>query len=137
MSDATRLVADYHRRLWAEGDLGAIGEAFAPDAIVHLTGFDDRAVAAVRADAVRYRGAFTEVSTEILTLLTDGDRVVLHWSTVGRHVGPYGKVPATGRVVTMTGIDIFRIADGRVIECWSLWDGLDVYDQLGVLPELW
>ena len=77
------------------------------------------------------------MSTSVLSLLADGDRAVLHWATTGTHVGPYGKVAATERVITMTGIDIFRMVDGRIVELWSMWDGLDVYDQMGVLPELW
>jgi predicted ester cyclase len=131
------LIAGFHQRLWAEGDLTAIDDAFAPDAVVHMTGFDGSAVRAVRADAERYQNAFTDVSTEVLALLADGDRVVLHWATTGRHVGQYGKVAATGKVIRMTGIDIFRGAGGRIVELWSLWDGLDVFEQLGALPELW
>lgn len=131
------LIARYHQRLWGSGDLTAIDEAFAPFAVVHLTGFDGSAVQTVRDDATRYQGAFTDVSTAVLSLLAEDDRVVLHWSTTGTHTGPYGKVAATGKAITMTGIDIFRVADGRIVELWSMWDGLDVYDQMGVLPELW
>ncbi len=135
--EALGLIARFHQRLWADGDLGAIDDTFDPDAVVHMTGFDGSAVDTVRADAVRYRGAFTDIESQVLALLADGDRVILHWSTVGRHIGQYGKVAATGRTVTMTGIDIFRLSGPRVSECWSMWDGLDVYDQLGVLPDLW
>jgi predicted ester cyclase len=60
---------------------------------------------------------------------------VLRWATSGRHVGPYGDIAATGRRITMRGIDILRIEGAQIVECWSMWDGLDVYDQLGVLPE--
>jgi predicted ester cyclase len=137
VSGATEAVARFHRRLWGEGDLGAIDELFDPAAVVHMTGFDGSAVDTVRDDAVRYRSAFSDVSSRVLALLEDRERVVLHWSTVGTHTGTYGKVPATGKVITMSGIDIYRFTDGRAVECWSMWDGLDVYSQMGVLPELW
>ncbi|TQS41120.1 ester cyclase [Cryptosporangium phraense] len=132
-----QLIAEYHERLWGRGDLTAIDDLFAPGAVVHVAGFDAAAVQSVRDDASRYRGAFTDVSTRIEDLLADGDRVVLRWSTTGTHTGPYGKVAATGRVVTMTGVDIFRVEGETVVEFWSLWDGLDVFDQLGVLPDFW
>lgn len=134
---ASRLIADFHTRLWERRDLRAIDDAFAVDAVVHMTGFDGSAVATVREDAERYFGSFSDSSTTLLALLEDRDRVVLHWSTTGTHTGTYGKVEATGREITMTGIDIFRVAEGRVVECWSMWDGLDVFDQMGVLPEFW
>jgi predicted ester cyclase len=128
------LVRRYHERLWGEGDRSAIDEYWSPDAVVHMTGFEGTAVDVVRADVDRYFGAFTDVRTEILDLLGDGDRVVLRWETSGLHVGPYGDIAATDKRITMRGVDILRVADGRIVECWSMWDGLDVYDQLGVLP---
>lgn len=131
------LIAGYHRRLWSLSDLTVIDETFAPDAVVRFAGFDGSAVQTVHDDVTRYRGAFDEVVTEVLSLLAEGDRVVLHWTTSGNHVGPYGAVEATGKRITMSGIDIFRIEDSRVAEYWSMWDGIDVYDQMGVLPELW
>jgi predicted ester cyclase len=129
------LVRAYHERLWRDGDVSAIGELWSPDAAVHMTGFDGTAVDVVHEDVTRNVGAFTEVETAILDLLGDGDRVVLRWETSGRHVGPYGDIAATGKRITMRGIDILRVADGRIVECWSMWDGLDVYGQLGALPE--
>jgi len=127
------LVQAYHTELWANGDRSAIDRYWSPDAEVHMTDFDGTAVDVIREDVDRYWGAFTEVKTTIHHLVAEDDRVVLHWSTSGLHVGPYGEVAATGKRITMTGMDLLRIADGRIVECWSMWDGLSVYDQLGVL----
>ena len=59
--------------------------------------------------------------------------MVLRWTTAGTHTGPYGEVPPTGRVVTMRGIDVYRLDGGRVVEAWSWWDGLAAYQQLGLV----
>jgi predicted ester cyclase len=128
------MVLRYHERLWGQGDLTAIAEAWAPDAVVHMTGFDGGGIDTVTDDAVRYQGAFIDVTTTVADLLADGDRVVLRWETSGRHVGPYGDVAATGKVITMRGIDVLRLDGGRIVEAWSMWDGLDVYEQFGLLP---
>ncbi|MFT4211534.1 MAG: ester cyclase [Microbacterium sp.] len=132
-----RLVERYHRRLWEDGDLSAIDEVFADDAVVHFSGWDGSAVQTVRDDAARYRAAFDDISTTILALIAEDDRVVLHWTTRGTHIGGYGAVAATGKAIDMSGIDIFRLREGQIVECWSVWDGIDVYDQMGALPELW
>jgi predicted ester cyclase len=131
--DNKALVRAYHDRLWGAGDLTVIDEVWDPEAKVSLTDFADTALSAVKADAERYWGAFTDVTTTIHTLLAEGDKVVLHWSTVGRHVGPYGDIRATGRTITMAGIDILTIRGGRIVAADSMWDGLSVFDQLGVL----
>lgn len=127
------VVRDYHERVWRHDDLGALEDSWDPDATVRVTGFADSSIEAIREDVLRYRGAFTDVASRIVDLVAQDDAVVLHWETTGRHVGPYGSVAATGREITMTGVDIFRLADGRIVSCHSLWDGLSVYEQMGVL----
>jgi len=44
-------------------------------------------------------------------------------------------IPPTGRRVSMGLIDIVRIADGRVVEHWSMGDNLGVMRQLGVIAQ--
>ena len=100
------VIRDYHERVWVHDDLSALDEYWDPSAAVRVSGFDDGSIAAIRADVVRYRGAFTDVRTSILDLIGQYDQVVLHWETTGHHVGPYGSVGATGRDITMTGVDI-------------------------------
>ncbi|MDX2377654.1 ester cyclase [Microbacterium sp. LRZ72] len=131
------LVAQFHQRVWAEGDLSAVDDHFLPEAAIHFTGFEGSAVQTVKDDAARWWGAFEGTETAIQDMIAEGDRVVVRWDTTGTHVSDYGKVAPTGKRIHMSGIDIFRFEDGLIVECWSMWDGLDVFDQLGVLPELW
>ena len=39
----------------------------------------------------------------------------------------------TGSNIMLTYIGIYRIADGKVVERWSVYDMLDFYKQLGVI----
>jgi predicted ester cyclase len=56
--------------------------------------------------------------------LSSGDRVAIRWSAGGVHAGNLLGVPATGRRVDITGIDIFRVKDGKLAEMWQNWDQL-------------
>lgn len=127
------LVEKYHTELWRDGDHSAIDRYWSPDAKVLMTDFEGTAVDVVREDVERYFGAFTEIETSADHLIAEGDKVMLHWTTSGKHIGSYGDVAATGKRITMTGMDLFRVEDERIVECWSMWDGLSVYEQLGVL----
>lgn len=127
------IVRTYHQRLWGEGDLACIGEYWAPDAKVSMTDFDGTAVDVVHEDAERYWSSFEDVTTTIHALIAEGDTVVLHWSTEGLHTGAYGEIPATNKRITMAGIDILTLKDGRIVEAASMWDGLSVFEQMGVL----
>jgi predicted ester cyclase len=127
------LIRAFHRRLWAEGDLGVLDEMVDPDAVVHWGDSESRAISAIREDVERYVTAFSDVRTSIDELVGDADKVVVRWQTVGVHTGPYGKVLPTGRRVTMTGVDVYRLQGGRIVEAWSMWDALAAYQQLGLV----
>jgi predicted ester cyclase len=127
------LIRTLHHRLWVDHDVGVLEEMIAPDAVMHWGDSDSNAVAAVRGDVERYFTAFTDVRTSIDDLVAERDKVVLRWTTTGVHTGPYGKIPPTGREVTMTGVDAYRLDGGRVVEAWSMWDALGVYQQLGLV----
>jgi predicted ester cyclase len=91
----------------------------------------------MREDVTRYQGAFDDVSTEIVDLLGEGDRVVMWWRTVGTHVGPYGDIAPepTGRQIAMEGVDFFTVSDGVIVEVRSFWDAAEVYRQFGLLAD--
>lgn len=68
-------------------------------------------------------------------LVAEGDRVVVRWTNAGTHVGEFAGIPATGKTFTIAGVDIYRVADGRLREHWHVIDQLSMLGQLGLLPE--
>ena len=42
-------------------------------------------------------------------------------------------IPATNKKITVTGIDVVRFSDGKAVEHWHEWSGLEVMQQLGVM----
>jgi steroid delta-isomerase-like uncharacterized protein len=66
-------------------------------------------------------------------LVDAGDTVVESWVFQGTHTGPFMGIPATGRSVQVRGIEIWRLADGKIVERWGVLDSGAVMDQLGVL----
>lgn len=132
----TELVRRFVEQLWNGQDAAAVAEAFAPDAQVHVPGYDTGGPRDVVDDAVHFWEAFDDVHMRVEDLVAgDGGKVTLRWATSGTHTGSYYGHHATGRHITMHGTDVFRVADGRIVELWSLWDGLDAYRQLGLLPD--
>jgi predicted ester cyclase len=52
----------------------------------------------------------------------------------GTHTGELMGVPPTGKRLEMTGIVIYRIAGGKIVERWAQHDVLGLMQQLGVIP---
>lgn len=78
-------------------------------------------------------GAFPDYHQTIHDWIAEGDRVVARWTTRGTHLGLYNGIAPTGKVILEHGIDIFRIADGQIVEHWVELDLLGIYRQMGVI----
>ena len=78
--------------------------------------------------------AFPDLDRRIEDLVAEGDKVVARWTATGTNTGEFQGMPPTGRTATSSGITIFRIADGRIVEEWSESDMLGLLQQLGVIP---
>jgi steroid delta-isomerase-like uncharacterized protein len=78
--------------------------------------------------------AFPDLDRQIEDLVAEGDRVVARWTAKGTHLGDFNGMPPTGKFATSSGITIFRIADGKIVEEWSENDLLGLLTQLGAIP---
>jgi steroid delta-isomerase-like uncharacterized protein len=79
--------------------------------------------------------AFPDVQMNIDDMIAEGDKVVARVNMSGTHQGEFMGNDPTGNRVTITGIDILRIADGKIVERWGKFDDLSMMQQLGVISE--
>jgi steroid delta-isomerase-like uncharacterized protein len=81
-----------------------------------------------------FAAAFPDWHESIQDVIAEGDKVVIRVTAGGTHQGDFQGIPASGRTVTITGIGIARIADGKIAESWWDFDGLGLMQQLGAIP---
>ena len=85
-----------------------------------------------------FMGAFTtalpDAQIAVHGSLAERDLVASRWTITGTHRGEFQGAPPTGRQVTMSGIDISRVVDGKVAEHWAQFDFLGVLQQIGAIP---
>ncbi|MBI4493819.1 MAG: ester cyclase [Chloroflexi bacterium] len=72
--------------------------------------------------------------TTVDEVIAEGDKVVVRWTARGTHQGELMGVPPTGRHLAWTGITIYRLAGGKVVEELGVGDSLGMFQQLGVIP---
>jgi steroid delta-isomerase-like uncharacterized protein len=80
--------------------------------------------------------AFPDVQLIQEDQIAEGDQVVERWTIRGTHRGHFQGIPPTGKRVTYTGIDIFRIVDGKLVLVGQSVDRLGMMQQLGVIPPM-
>jgi steroid delta-isomerase-like uncharacterized protein len=117
------------------GNMGVIDDLFAADFVNHdptqpATGD----LAALKQFMLARQAAFPDQRTTIEDLFVEGDRVAKRWTWRGTQIGEFNGIPPTGRQVTIAGIDILRVSDGKIREIWWGYDMLDVLQQLGLIP---
>ena len=77
--------------------------------------------------------AFPDVQMDVEDMVAEGEKVVARVSVSGTHQGEFLGIEPTGNRVTIKGIDILRITDGKVVEHWGNFDDLGMLQQLGAL----
>jgi steroid delta-isomerase-like uncharacterized protein len=68
-------------------------------------------------------------------MIAEGEKVVARWTCRGTHRGHFPGLPATGKTVQWSGMTIYRIVDGKVVEEKGEENVLGLLRQLGVLPQ--
>jgi SnoaL-like polyketide cyclase len=64
-------------------------------------------------------------------MIGEGDTVAFRFVLRGTHLGTFAGFPPTGKEDVLTGADFVRIADGKVVELWSIQEMLSWAQQLG------
>jgi hypothetical protein len=69
-------------------------------------------------------------------VIAEGDTVVQRLTSHGTHQGTFMEIPPTGKHLTVTATEIFRLVDGTIAEQWVEADYLGLMQQLGVIPPM-
>ncbi len=117
-----------------QGNIDAIDELIDPGVVDYAAppGFPTGREGAKRFFAM-LSSAFPDLHLTIEDMIAEGDKVVVRGTWNGTHEGEFMGIPATGRRVTVSQIDITRCADGRMVERWGQLDALGLMQQLGVV----
>ena len=116
-------------------NLDNLDEYFAEDVTVHVPFLDlPPGREGLRVLYSSFPGAISDVVLTFEDQIAEGDRVVTRWSSEFTHTGDLFGVPATGKRVKQSGIMIYRIRGGKVVEQWAEANMLGLMQQLGAVP---
>jgi steroid delta-isomerase-like uncharacterized protein len=137
MSEQNKAVARKVYDAFNSGDVDSLDDVISPDAIDHDpqnpfggTAGPDGAKQAI----AMYRAAFPDLRIQVEAQIAEGDLVATRWTSTGTHEGDMPGLPASHNKVTVTGIGIDRIENGKIVEGWNNWDTLGMMQQLGAVP---
>ena len=122
------LARRFHDEIFEQGNLAAADEIVAPDFVWYSP--PDQTDPTIGPEPVKEAATgFREFIPDVVLtdddVIAEGDRVMIRWTATGTAQTETGPVP-----VSFTGVDIFRIEDGRLAELWQLIDDVGLEEQL-------
>ena len=131
-----KVIARRFIQVWGQGSLDTLDELAAPNFSVYYPVLNQPMYGpeAFKQLLMGTRSAVPDAAIECLDEIAEGDKVVVRWTVHGTHQGVFLGIPPTGKRVTWSGITIYRIVDGKVVEERGEEDALGLMQQLGVIP---
>ena len=110
----------------------ALKDILAPELVHHAAGGYPKTMNTAGATSMMndFLSAFPDLRYTFDKFIVRDDHVVERYTATGTQRGQFGDVPPSGRTATWTGINIFRIACGRIAEVWSEVDAVSRHRQL-------
>ena len=133
--DNKAIIRAYVETIFNQRQVDRAGELVASDYVDHaaLPG-QAPGLEGVKPKWAMYLAGIPDLRVTIEELVAEGDKVAVRRSSAGTHRGELMGIAPTGRRATITGIDILRIAGGKIVERWAEDNGLAVMQQLGAIP---
>jgi predicted ester cyclase len=136
-TDANKqIVGEFIAALFTTGDLTAVDRYVDPGFVNHDPPFPGApdGPQGMRMAGEIFRRAFPDWHSDVQQLIAEGDLVAENFIGRGTHRGAVMGETPTGREVTLRGVNIFRIANGKIVERWGRLDQLGLLQQLGLAP---
>jgi steroid delta-isomerase-like uncharacterized protein len=126
----------FAQEAWHQGNLAVIDELMAAGFVLHDPVSPIHGPEAFKQYVAGVRLAFPDLQFTIDDIFAEGNRAVARWTFRGTHKGqsPNSGIPRTGKQVSFSGVSIYHMVGGKIVEEWSTMDTLGMLKELGVTP---
>jgi len=116
---------------WDNGDFEALKDIHSPDFVLYLPPGKDGSLEDILENCKQQLVMYPDRVFIDEDLIAKGDKVISRWTFRGTHTGDVEGFPATGNKFEITGIEIIRVENGKIVESWEESNQLSFYRQLG------
>jgi predicted ester cyclase len=107
----------------SRGDMSLAPRCYAEDFADHVGRLEYRGLEGVEHSTAFYRALLDDLAFDVVDQVAEGDRVASRFVLSGTN---------RGRRVSLWGITISRLENGRIAEDWSAFDSIELIRQLGL-----
>jgi steroid delta-isomerase-like uncharacterized protein len=79
-----------------------------------------------------FSGGFPDLRFTVEDMICEQDKIAVSWSFTGTHQGEFLGIAPTGKKVSITGITLHQIVEGKILDSQAMWDAISLFQQLGI-----
>jgi steroid delta-isomerase-like uncharacterized protein len=132
------IVRRLYEEVWNDRKLDVVDELISPSHALHDANASGSQMGpdAYKRRVVQLTTAFPDLHFAIEDVVSEKDKLVVSWTISGTHKGEYEGIPPTNKEISVDGITISYIANGKILDSYVSWDALGLMRQLGHAPPL-
>ena len=137
-ADNKAIVRRLYEEVWNKRRTELVDELISPSHALHDPNVSGSAIGpeAYKRQVTHFVTGFPDLRFSIEDTVAENDKLVVAWTISGTHKGEFMGVPATNKKVSMDGITINHIVNGKIMDSYISYDALGMLQQLGAVPPL-
>jgi steroid delta-isomerase-like uncharacterized protein len=128
------IVRRYLETAWNKKDSTIVDELVAPDFVQHAANVPPGREGVKKFFQMVYSG-IPDARFTLDNIMAEGEQVATRFRVSGTQSGPFLGIPPTGKSLTITGMALLILREGKITENWNELDMLGALRQLGVIPK--
>jgi steroid delta-isomerase-like uncharacterized protein len=130
------IVRRLYEAVWNERKLEVVDELISASHALHdpMASGSQIGPESYKQRVVELTTSFPDLRFTIEDMITEKGKVVVSWIISGTHEGEFMGIPPTGKKISVEGITIHHITNGKILDSYASWDALGLMRQLGVGP---
>ena len=131
-TDNKAIVRRLYEEVWNKRKLEVVDELISPSHALNdpIVSGSQTGPELYKRRVVEFTASFLDLRFTIEDMIAEKGKVVACWTFSGTHKGEFMNIPATGRKVSVEGITIHHITNGKILDSYARWDVLGLMRQL-------
>jgi steroid delta-isomerase-like uncharacterized protein len=137
-TDNKAIVRRLYEEVWNKRRLEVVDELISPSHALNdpIVSGSQTGPELYKRRVVEFTASFPDLCFTIEDMIAEKGKVVVCWTISGTHKGEFMDIPATGRKVSVEGITIHHVTNGKILDSYARWDALGLLRQLGYVSPL-
>ncbi|MBA3603175.1 MAG: ester cyclase [Parachlamydiaceae bacterium] len=124
------IAEEYANSVWNGKEIGIIDKLIDQDVLIHSLLGDFNGIIAMKEVVQAWLKAFPDLHVDNEIIIGEDDLVSIQWRANGTHNGEFKGRKPTGKLVAYSGVSVYRIKDGKIVEYWAYLDMQHLLSQI-------